>query len=240
MTDSWLALMIGNSRLHWAAIAQGQIHQRGEWSHLTRPASREWFPAAWRDRDLYIVSVVPEQLRWWAAVPRQRVMTLADVPLTGKYETLGCDRALAVWGAGQLYGAPVLVIDGGTALTVTALDRTGTLLGGAILPGLHLQMRSLTQGTAALPEITAPIHPPELWANSTTGAIQSGVWYTLVATVQFFTAQWREQYPEGAIVFTGGDGAWLYAQLHLTRCYFDPDLIVRGLMRLGQNEETML
>jgi len=54
---------------------------------------------------------------------------------TGFISDIRHHRALAVLGAGKKYGFPCLVIDAGTALTFTGVDRDKKLVGGAIDPG---------------------------------------------------------------------------------------------------------
>ena len=127
----------------------------------------------------------------------------------GVYPTLGIDRALTLWGAGVTYGWPALVIDAGTALTLTGADATGTLVGGAILPGLGLQLRSLSQDTAALPALSLPAQLPDYWAKDTNTAIQSGVIYTVLTGLGQATMQWLNIYPNSALLLTGGDAAML-------------------------------
>jgi type III pantothenate kinase len=68
---------------------------------------------------LYLASVVPSQTALWQTYPDVHIITLDQVPLQGVYPTLGIDRALALWGAGETWGWPMLVIDAGTALTLT-------------------------------------------------------------------------------------------------------------------------
>lgn len=236
---SYLVLTIGNSKLRWAAIARSQIQQQGSFPHRHEPTSREIFPSAYQDWPLYILSVVPRQLSWWQAVPNHRVLTLVDVPLGGKYETLGCDRAVAAYGVRQHYGAPVLVIDGGTAWTLTAIDVHGVLRGGAILPGLALQYQSLHQGTAALPDLQLSTGLPARWSTETIAAIHSGVQYTLLAGVKDFIQAWRADNPESPVVLTGGSGAWLWQQLskaHYPHLYHEPDLILQGMVALIESE----
>jgi hypothetical protein len=54
-----------------------------------------------------------------------------------------------------LYGLPTLVFDAGTALTYTALDAEGNILGGGIGPGVQLALTSLHKATAGrLPHIS--------------------------------------------------------------------------------------
>ncbi len=164
---------------------------------------------------LWIASVVPVQGQGWLAYPHAHALTLAEIPLRGLYPTLGIDRALALWGAVVQWGAPMLVVDAGTALTITAADEDLQLLGGCIVPGLSLQVRSLTQGTAALPDLIGAEFTPQLplWAMDTPTAILSGVLQGAIALIQHQAHQWRARYPTGAIALTGGDSALLYDTL---------------------------
>ncbi|MEI6428927.1 MAG: pantothenate kinase [Pseudanabaena sp. ELA607] len=195
-------------------------------------------------KPIRLATVVPELALPWQDLPYVQCLTLADVPLKSMYPTLGIDRALAAWGAGQRYGFPVLVIDAGTALTFTAVDPDQNLLGGAILPGLNTQLRSLHGATAALPHTALPQTLPPLWARDTITAMHSGVIYTVIASVWAFTQQWRQQFPHSAIVFTGGDGAqlsqwfrqWLEQRdlvpataANYANLYHDPHLVLQGM-----------
>lgn len=118
---------------------------------------------------------------------------------------MGIDRALAIWGAAATYGYPCLVIDGGTALTFTGVDLQRQLVGGAILPGLRTQFKSLRQATAALPEINLPQTLPTRWALATDKAIASGVIYTVIAGIESFIVDWYQSFPQSKLVLTGGD-----------------------------------
>jgi type III pantothenate kinase len=140
-------------------------------------------------------------------------MALDQIPLRGLYPTLGLDRALALWGAVETIGAPVLVIDGGTALTVTGVGGDRALVGGAILPGLRLQFQALGQGTAALPVLPATAALPQRWAIDTPRAIASGILYTVLAGMRSFVQDWWQQFPGSAVVLTGGDGDRLHPLL---------------------------
>ncbi len=82
-----------------------------------------------------MASVVKAPLTWLASYANVHPIATAQVPLQNTYPTLGVDRTLALVGAGDVWGWPVLVIDCGTALTFTA-GADQSLIGGAILPGL--------------------------------------------------------------------------------------------------------
>ncbi len=148
---------------------------------------------------------------------------------------MGIDRALAIWGAAETYGYPCLVIDGGTALTFTGVDAQRQLVGGAILPGLKTQFKSLQQATAALPEITLPQSLPTRWALATDKAIASGVIYTVITGIHSFIVDWCQRFPQSRVVFTGGDAAILdrylqnqFSQLP-TSIIVDRDLVFWGI-----------
>jgi hypothetical protein len=69
----------------------------------------------------------------------------------------GADRWLAVLAARQLCADDVVVACAGTALTVEALTAEGDYLGGLILPGQALMLRSLAQGTAQLDRLAGSV-----------------------------------------------------------------------------------
>lgn len=162
---------------------------------------------------LILASVVTQQTAIWQNYPDVRIITLDQLPIGGLYPTLGIDRALAVLGAGNQLGWPVLLIDAGTALTFTGADVNRYLVGGAILPGLGLQLSSLSKKTAALPLISLPQNLPYRWAKDTAGAIQSGVVYAMVAGVRDFIEDWRCLFPDSKIAVTGGDRTMLLKYL---------------------------
>jgi type III pantothenate kinase len=217
-------LMIGNSRLHWARFSDVQIEEIWDTEHLTADGvnrlSRQ-FCLSSIPAPLVIASVVPEQMALWQNYPNLRIITLDELPLGGLYSTLGIDRALAVLGAGMKLGWPVLVIDAGTALTFTGADVNHCLIGGAILPGLSLQLSSLGQKTAALPLVSLPEILPRRWAGDTVTAMQSGVIYTVIAGVRDFIVDWLRLFPNSQIAITGGDSSFLLAYLKV----FCPDLV---------------
>ncbi len=218
----WLGLIAGNSKLHWSAFERDRLVQAWDTPHLTQPLHRLG-PDFSDSTPLFFASVVPEQGPFIAAHHQAREITLADMPLGNLYPTLGIDRALALLGAGDRYGYPILVIDGGTAITLTGADGDRNLVGGAILPGLQLQFDSLGLGTAALPRLdlftdadsTKPsvAELPERWALSTEGAIASGILHNLANGLQAAVSDWLERYPNSAVVTTGGSGPWIAAQL---------------------------
>lgn len=201
---NWLGLMIGNSRFHWALFDGEVLKNTFDCEHHFTPKE---LPL---DLPLFLASVVPEKV---TQGPNTTIISLTDIPLRGIYPTMGIDRALAVYGAGETWGFPCLVIDGGTALTFTGVSETKMLVGGAILPGLGLQLKSLSRQTAALPEVQLNNNLPPRWALATPAAIESGVIYTIIAGIRDFLEHWSAQFPASKVVLTGGDGELLFSYL---------------------------
>jgi type III pantothenate kinase len=238
-----IGLSIGNSRYHWAWFLNTKLQSSWATEYLTPDRCLKLLPLDLQeiisqtqiniDRvPLYLVSVVPSQTAIWQQLSQVKPIALNDIPLDNLYPTLGIDRALAAFGAGKTYGYPVLVIDGGTALTITGIDTNRCLVGGAIMPGLRLQLRSLSTGTAALPEIELPQQLPLRWSDNTPGSIASGILYTVSAGISDFIRDWDRLCPNSQIIFTGGDGELLngYLQVNLAdRLTFDRDLLFRGV-----------
>ncbi len=260
----WLALVIGNSRLHWGLFIGDRWQGSWHTPHLT--TAQAWAlqtagfaPPVWQDLglagpaqpppwpptpELWLASVVAPQAALLQTYPGLRCVTTAQVPLAHTYPSLGVDRALSLLGAGLTYGWPVLVVDAGTALTFTAgVDQA--LLGGAIAPGLSLQLRSLHQATDQLPALpTGLIEAPPRWATDTPGAMISGVFHTLVAGLEDFIQAWWRDYPQGAVVLTGGDAPLLLAALHrrpgarAMPLHHDPDLMFWGLGQCHRHSQA--
>lgn len=232
--DSWLALIIGNSRLHWAWFLGTDLQHTWDTSHLSETAVQQLIQTFFNFEpygvpqfsisslsqktlpELWIASVVPQQTALWKHYPNGQLLTSEQITLKNAYSTLGIDRVLASRGAGKLYGNPVLVIDSGTALTFTGIDEQQQFVGGAVLPGLQTQFQGLHQATAALPAIatnTLPETIPTRWATSTIEAIQSGIIHMLLSGIRDFLEDWQRQFPASVLVLTGGDRALLHQYL---------------------------
>jgi type III pantothenate kinase len=222
----WLALSIGNSRYHWAWFLDGKLQSSWDTAYfpIEMLSQLEILPIDLQhqlatDRinitrlPIYLASVVPSQTAIWQQMDRVKQLSLADIPLLDLYPSLGIDRALAIYGAGEKYGYPALVVDGGTALTFTGVDDRYNLIGGAILPGLRLQFRSLSTGTAALPELELPATLPPRWSNNTSDAVSSGILSTITSGIKDFILDWDRLFPNSSILFTGGDGEILVSYM---------------------------
>ncbi len=70
-----------------------------------------------------------------------------------KPDTIGPDRLANALAARHRFGAPVVVVDFGTAVTFDVVNRAGSYVGGIIAPGLSAMTEYLHEKTALLPRI---------------------------------------------------------------------------------------
>jgi len=232
--QDWIALVLGNSRSHYAHFYRDQLQRTWHTPWLTPQQSLERIPLLAKT-PIYIASVVPEQTLLWQDQLSAHLVTLSDIPLKNLYPTLGIDRALALLGLLGNYGKSGLVIDAGTAITLTGINQKSEIIGGAILPGLRLQFDSLNSKTASLPLVELPDNLPPIWANNTTQAIQSGIVHSTIGGLKGFIEQWNQQFPASSILITGGDGYYLYQYLNkniTTSIIYEENLVFLGFRDL--------
>lgn len=196
-----------------------------------------------------ICSVVPQLTKKIAAHVR-REFGIAPRLLTAKAShglkigypnpaQLGTDRLAAALGARKLFPAKnIIVVDCGTATTVTALRRDGVLLGGAIFPGFALWPEMLASRTAQLPRVSLR-RPPRALGRSTEAGLESGIFYGHVGAIRELVRRIRTDAfgrSDVIVLGTGGHGA------HFARAkIFDqvvPELVLIGLNEFLQREKT--
>jgi len=117
---------------------------------------------------------------------------------------LGADLVAGAVGALDAYTMPCVVIDMGTATTVTVLDRNGALLGGTIAAGVRLTLKALTENTAQLTSI--PIEAPtSVIGTNTMACMQSGLVYGTAAMLDGLLERIELELGEApTVVATGG------------------------------------
>ena len=117
---------------------------------------------------------------------------------------VGADRIADAVAVQEFYGGPACVIDFGTATTFNALTARGEYLGGAILPGIGTAAASLVSRTAKLPSVELKA-PPSVIGSNTQHAMQAGLIYGYVATVEGLVKRFREILGEDMkVIATGG------------------------------------
>lgn len=95
---------------------------------------------------------------------------------------LGADLVAGAVGALSKCKTPCIVIDMGTATTVTVLDKDGALLGGAIAAGVRLTLDALANRTSQLPYIDIKA-PKSVIGTNTVDCMRSGLIFGAVSMI---------------------------------------------------------
>lgn len=142
--------------------------------------------------------------------------------------SLGSDLVAASVAAMQEYPLPVIVLDMGTATTITVVDEGNKFLGGAIVPGVALSMSALSSGTSLLHKV--PIEAPKKCISATTTeCMQSGAIYGNAALLDgMIDRMQKELGKKTSIVATGGIAAKVVPHCSHEIVY-DENLLLRGL-----------
>lgn len=118
--------------------------------------------------------------------------------------TVGADLVVDSVAALKEYGAPCIVIDMGTATTVTVVDQKKCYIGGAIIPGVMVSLESLVSGTSQLPRI--PMEAPKKAIGSNTiDSMKSGIVFGQASLIDGMIERFEAElgYPCKAVA-TGG------------------------------------
>ena len=140
---------------------------------------------------------------------------------------VGADRIANAVGALDLYGAPAVVVDFGTATTFDAISVKGEYLGGAIVPGIEISMDALFARAAWLRRVEL-VEQRNAIGRSTVESIEAGVVYGTVALVDGMVRRFEDELGKSAVIATGGLGG-LIAPLSDTIQHLEPWLTLHGL-----------
>jgi type III pantothenate kinase len=127
--------------------------------------------------------------------------------------TVGQDRLLCALAAFNRLKQACVVVDAGTAITVDFVDGAGVFQGGLIAPGVRMMLRSLHEGTAALPDLAYERPDPARgpFGKDTRHAMLLGVTTAARGLVRLAVDTFAEAYGGyPAVVATGGDSAALF------------------------------
>lgn len=174
-----------------------------------------------------------------AGISVRHLKKTGSLPFVSRYAPgeAGIDRLANVAATVNIGISSAIIIDAGTAITVEVVNEN-EFAGGVIMPGLHMQIHSLFQGTGHLPLIT--LEPgPDSFATNTVDAIKVGVVngsaYALHGMLDRICSEISTQ-PK--VIITGGDAALLQPLLHW-ESELIPDLTFRGIALLAKHNNLI-
>lgn len=147
---------------------------------------------------------------------------------------IGADRVADAVAARALYGAPVVVVDFGTATNLEVIDAQGRFVGGIIAPGLETSAAALFSHATKLPAIDL-VDPGSAIGKNTVHAMQAGIVYGEADRVDGFVRRvFAELGYEAPVVATGGLATTM-APLCSTVTHVNPQLTLEGLRLICEN-----
>ena len=141
---------------------------------------------------------------------------------------LGADLVAGAVGALEEYTMPCVIIDMGTATTLSVLDKNGAFLGGVIAAGVRLTLKALTENTSQLTSI--PIAAPSsVIRPNTVEFMQSGLVYGTAAMLDGLLNRIEDELGETpTVVATGGLSKEIIAYCEHNIIY-NENLLLEGL-----------
>ncbi|MDR3052756.1 MAG: type III pantothenate kinase [Coriobacteriales bacterium] len=193
--------------------------------------------------DVAIASVVPPLTLQWRAVAKRltNVVPLVvsgetDLGLTIDYSNpleIGADRLADAVAAIALYGAPVVVVDFGTATNIEIVDKTGAFVGGIIAPGLATSAEALFSAAARLAKTSIEI-PSAVIGKTTQQAVQSGLTYGEIDRIDGLIQRVFDELGYSAPVIATGGLSHRVTNLSKTITHVNDDLTLEGLRLIYQ------
>lgn len=158
-----------------------------------------------------------------------------------KYENpreVGADRIVNAVAGIALYGAPLIIVDFGTATTYCYINENKQYMGGAIAPGINISTEALYSRAAKLPRIEIT-RPESIVGKNTVNAMQAGIVYGYVGQVEGIVSRMKQETNTNPKVIATGGLATLIAKESNVIDVTDPFLTLKGLhMIYSRNQRT--
>ena len=155
------------------------------------------------------------------------IKTGVDIKLDDPAQ-LGADLLVGAVAGISLYGAPIILINMGTATTISVIGEDKRFIGGMIIPGIEVSLDGLVKSAAHLPEVAIK-KPAKLIGGNTVSAIQSGSIYGHASCIDGMIDRiWEDLGYETEVVATGNLTEEVIPCCR-HRIRIDDGLIIKGL-----------
>lgn len=149
---------------------------------------------------------------------------------------LGSDLIVDAVAAVHEYGAPVIVVDVGTATTISVIDRDKNYVGGCIIPGIRVSSDALASKAAQLFKISL-IAPEKVIGKNTADCMNSGIIYGHAACLDGMIERMEEELGYSCpVVATGGLAKTLVPKCK-KKMTLDESLLLKGLWQIYELQE---
>ena len=246
-----IAISVGNSRVHVGHFIGDEIRENvdlvhDEMSQMMEVVSRMWKASENAERRAVVIASVNDEVATKMAsmiegqLGEEIYKAGDDLPIPLKVsldpEAIpGTDRLLCAAAAWDVLKQACIVVNAGTAITIDFIDGKGVFHGGAIAPGVQMQLDSMTNGTEALPSIDFKRPEGEPFGRNTASAMLRGVYHGARGLTWRVVEEYARAYDAFPLVIaTGGDAQTLFGDDELINRISD-DLELRGIALTARN-----
>ena len=149
---------------------------------------------------------------------------------------IGSDLIVAAVAALREYPAPLMIVDMGTATTISVIDRSRSYIGGCICPGVRVSAEALTSRAALLPAINLEA-PRRAIGRNTADCMRSGIMLGAAAMLDGLIDRMEDELGEkSTVVATGGISRFVIPMCRREILY-DRNLLLKGLEILYLNNK---
>ena len=129
------------------------------------------------------------------------------------------------------YGAPLIIIDMGTATTMSVIDKEGRYVGGMIAPGIRVSMEAIASSAAQLYRVSLET-PKKVIGTNTIDCMQSGLVLGAASMMDGMIDRMEEELGYSTKVIATGGLAKVVIPLCKHSIVVEDDLLLKGLLRI--------
>ena len=150
---------------------------------------------------------------------------------------LGSDRVADAVAAVNQYPCPLIIIDMGTATTISVVDEKQNFIGGMIMPGLMVSRDAMSAKAAQLPQISLEA-PKKTIGRNTVDCMRSGIIYGTASTIDGAIRHIEEELGQTCTVVSTGGLSALMTPHCKRKVIQDGDLLLKGMMILYRKNQV--
>lgn len=151
-------------------------------------------------------------------------------------KTTGSDMIVDAVAALREYPAPLIIIDMGTATTMSVIDPAGSYIGGVILPGLKISLDTLSSRTAQLPQISLKT-PDKVIGKNTIDCMRAGIMFGTASMIDGIIDRMEEELGQTTTIIATGGLSRFVMPLCRHHIIIDNALLLKGLFILYEKNK---
>lgn len=149
---------------------------------------------------------------------------------------LGADLVVDAVAGINFYNAPLIIIDMGTATTISVIDEDLNYTGTLIIPGMKTSLDALVKGAAQLPKINL-CTPKRVVGTNTAECMANGIMLYTASGIDGCIERIEEELGMTCTVVATGGLAGIITPLCKKNIIYDNDLLLKGLSILYEKNK---